>query len=687
MNNIIWKIKEIFDQFNINEKKLTEWLLFYFKEAYNEWTDEIKEFIDNLDLSWVKTYKNLEWIKTLIESKKEAIKNEKVANESIWEYIWIFQNEKSKLSKEELTKLKTKLKKLNRFKKYGWLYNEVFDSFWTVDTKEKALDLLNKLEEKDKELTEQANSRSMFDIFWVEQDEIWKAQKLMILESLYAQIQTSDENENEKEKSEKAKKDAIDKASKGNPMQANALQNISDLLDDILTYAASQWWSDVHIEPKQVDLWDRKTDLYVRVRIRINWDLIDQPQFSFYSSKVPFSALRNLILSRSWLNIDQVRNSPLDGKFTFFYDNEEEWIKDKKLEIRVASVPILWSQWIVLRLLWWFTIPDLRNIWLITENSTYFYDQFILGLKKSQWMILVTWPTWSGKTSTLNSTMKYLTGWDKESLITWNMRQELKCITCEDPIEIELKTTMQSAVQSQDFSEQWTVRLTFNSYGKSALRLDPDAVLIWELRDEETVKLWIKISITWHQLLGTLHTSSCASTITRIIWEAWIWVLESLTDALNMILAQRLVKVPCPHCAFNRTFTEKEYKIIKDILDQCNKDTLIKMWLIDILWSTTDNIYEWLDRIQIKQRNHKWCEHCHYTWVKWRTPLFEIMLFDRKMKRALLEFGQSAVKIEDFAVKECWMPLLVHWWIINMLEWKVSYEDLDDLVNLEISAS
>lgn len=686
MKNITDKIRNIFQNFSEKEKRSTQDLLIFFKEIYESSNDEIKNFIDWLDLSNAQTYKDIENIKTLIEKKSDSVRNEEISNEAIWIYLPVLKANES-LHKEEFLKLKTCLKKLTRFRNYGWLYNETFNSFWTVDSKEKAFELLWLLEKQDEELTKQAKSRTMYEIFWIKEEDISKNQRMMILENVYEKIQIREETENEKEKAEKKKEDAIKEASKWNPMQANAMKNISELLDEILKDATDRNWSDIHIEPKQVDLWDRKTDLYVRVRFRINWDLIDQPQFSFFSSKIPFSALRNLILSRSWMNMDNVRMTPLDGKFTYFYTNEEKWIVDKKLEIRVATVPILWSQWIVMRILWGFDIPDLRSIWLITDNSTYFYDQYLLWLKKSQGMVLVTWPTGSWKTSTLNSTMKYLTGWDKESLITWNKRQETKYITCEDPVEIVLNTTMQSPVSSQDFWDDSTSRLTFENYSKSALRLDPDAALLGEIRDATAVNIAIKIAITWHQLLGTLHTSSCASTITRIIWEAWESVIESLTDALNMILAQRLVKVPCPHCSVKRSFTQKEYKIIKAILEQCNKDTLIKMWIIDILWSNTENIYEWLDRIQIKQRSAKWCEHCNFTWTKWRVPLFEIMLFDRKMKRALLEFGKSAVKIEEFAVKECWMPLLVHWWIINMLEWKVSYEDLDDLVNLEMSAS
>lgn len=679
MKNITAWIAKLINWLDDKQKKVIKDIIIKVQDIYEK-RNEVRWLIDSIEIN---SYDDIIKIPNMIENAL----NEIIVNESLWNFVLLLKKYEWN-EKKEVLKLKTCLRKLNRFKIYWWLYNKIFDEFWEIDSKEKAFELLDKLEKEDEKLSKISRERSMYEIFWIDMNDIWKSKEVQILESLYKrETLWWDEQENEYEAAEKAKEQAIEDASKWNTIQANLLKNISDFLDVILSDATKRWWSDIHIEPKQVDLGNRKTDLYIRVRFRLNWDLIDQPQFSFYSSKIPYSALRNLILSRSWMNMDQVRNVPLDWKFTYFYSDEESWVIDKKLEIRVATVPILWSQWIVMRILGWFDIPDLRSIWLITENSTYFYDQYMLWLKKSQGMILVTWPTWSGKTSTLNSTMKYITWWDKESLITWNKRQDIKCITCEDPIEIELKTTMQSAVESQDFSEEGTQKMTFESFSRSSLRLDPDVCLIGELRNKSTVDTAIKISITWHLLLWTLHTSSCASTITRIIWESWIWVLESLVDSLNMILAQRLVKIPCKHCSVNRKMNDKEVTIIEKILKQCNKDTLIRMWLLNILWSTSDDIFSWLKNIEIKRKNMNWCEHCWFTWSKWRAPLFEIMIFDRKLKRALLEFWQSALKIEEFAVKECWMPLLVHWWIINMLEWKVTYEELDDLVNLEVSAS
>lgn len=637
------------------------------------------------------------------------------------------------LENNQKIKVKKYLNLLQRFENDGWLFIDIIKSK-SLKTFQDFENLIDELIKKEKELDDKARNQPMFDVFGIDKDDIGSDQTAQLLKGAYAMDKNKwkeDQETDEMEELRKKKEERISNAW----TRGSIIRGIENYIDNLIWDITTRWGSDIHIEPKIIDKWNREFDLFVRVRFRLNWDLIDQPQHSFYNSEISATAVIQSILDRcEGVNIGKMRSVPLDWKFTYFFTNEEQWIKDKKLEVRVASTPLIDSVWVVMRILGWFKVPALKNIGLRSENSTYFYDQFMLGLKKSEGLVLVTWPTGSWKTSTLNSTMNYLTGWDKEAFITGQKRQEVKCITAEDPVELILSTAVQTQVSSQSFAENKNEVITFGKFGKAALRSDPEIILIWELRwspdgnrEEDTVLTAIKMAVTWHQVLGTLHTSSCSSTITRILWESGNWVLESLVDSLNMILAQRLVKTPCKHCEQKRYMTSHEAKTIAKILTLCRLDTLKSLGLnelIQIKWDIQDVKFlkenllrteredlksdfdekisdenfkkEVLEAIYfhllsskvIKKAKIGGCEHCNHTGYGWRTPLFEIMIMTKKLKREILRLGWdkvNAVAIEDFAMKE-WMPLLAHWWILRMLEWEISYEDLDALVNLDFVA-
>jgi len=290
-------------------------------------------------------------------------------------------------------------------------------------------------------------------------------------------------------------------------------QHVKNAVDYLLNYAFQQRASDIHIEPKR----DAGN-----CRIRIDGIL-----HTIYSlPKAVYPAIVSRIKSLSRLNIAEKRR-PQDGRMKVAYEGKEA-------ELRVSTVPVAFGEKVVLRVL----NPDvlLQNL----EGLGFFpmdlikYHEF---LKHTYGIILVTGPTGSGKTTTLYSTLRYLS------------TPELNITTIEDPIEMVCPEFNQIAVQVP-------AGITFASILRNILRQDPDIIMVGEIRDLETAENAIQAALTGHLVLSTLHTNDAVSAITRLID---LGVEPFLINAtLIGVIAQRLVRRICPNCMESFTLGQDE---------------------------------------------------------------------------------------------------------------------------------
>ena len=276
------------------------------------------------------------------------------------------------------------------------------------------------------------------------------------------------------------------------------------LLQSMFEDAVQTRASDIHIEPDETVL---------RFRQRVDGVLHEQVM----SEKRIASALVLRLKLMAGLNISE-RRLPQDGRFSVK-------VKDHSVDVRLSTMPVSHGESVVMRLLDQTTgILDLEELGM-PKDLRRRYDILV---RRPYGMVLVTGPTGSGKTTTLYSTLKLL-----------NTAKQ-KIITVEDPVEYRLSRVNQVQVHPQ-------IGLTFGRVLRSALRQDPDIVLIGEMRDEETAEIGVRAAMTGHMVLSTLHTNDAISTVNRLMDMGVKSYL--LASALHAVLAQRLVRRVCESCS------------------------------------------------------------------------------------------------------------------------------------------
>ncbi|MDE1970786.1 MAG: type II/IV secretion system protein [Patescibacteria group bacterium] len=295
----------------------------------------------------------------------------------------------------------------------------------------------------------------------------------------------------------------------------------SKILEIILAGALASDASDMHLEPEE--------DV-VRFRLRIDGDLHDVADFSH--------AMYRSILSRikliSGLKIN-IKNIAQDGRFTIHAGVQE-------IEIRTSVVPSAYGETVVMRIL----NPKLLSIKLedlgIRDDDLAIVQE---ELEKPNGAILNTGPTGSGKTTTLYAFLKRV------------YNPKIKIITIEDPIEYHIEGISQTQVEPER-------GYTFVSGLKAALRQDPDVILIGEIRDFETAETAMQASLTGHLVFSTLHTNEASGAIPRLL-DMGVKP-ATIGPALNLIIAQRLVRTLCNVCKEKITPTEEQRKRIEKLI-------------------------------------------------------------------------------------------------------------------------
>ncbi len=362
-------------------------------------------------------------------------------------------------------------------------------------------------------------------------------------------------------------------------IEKNLEEETSLLVEVILSGAIILNSSDIHIEPGE-----EKT----KIRIRIDGILYD---VIFINNKTYQSLLSRIkLLAGLKLNIQKKAQ---DGRFSIVAPEE-------KIEVRVASLPSEYGESIVARILRPKRLIKIEDLGIRED----ILNQFKQEIKKLNGMIIVTGPTGSGKTTTLYSILKRIN------------QPEIKVITIEDPIEYHLPGISQSQVNPGKGYD-------FASGLRSIVRQDPDVVLVGEIRDEETVKIALQAALTGHLVLTTLHTNDAAGTITRL--QSLGGKIMNIAPAINIAIAQRLVRTVCDQCVKFVEPNEEELTFIKKGLKKINKKISLPS----------------LNK-KIKIPKAQGCQACNFTGYKGRIGIFEFFIVDKGMEKFIATQPSSA---------------------------------------------
>jgi general secretion pathway protein E len=346
---------------------------------------------------------------------------------------------------------------------------------------------------------------------------------------------------------------------------------IIKLVNLMLLQAVKERASDIHIEPFEKEL---------RVRFRIDGVL--------YDTLAPQKRYQSAIVSRvkvmSNLNIAEHR-LPQDGRITIK-------IGDKDIDIRVSIVPTSFGERVVMRLLdkssAFFRLEDLG----LSSERLEEIDRLI---HSSHGMVLVTGPTGSGKTTTLYSALDRINSLEKN------------IITIEDPVEYQLKGIGQIQVNPK-------VGLSFANGLRSIIRQDPDIIMVGEIRDRETAEIAIHAALTGHLVFSTLHTNDAAGAVTRLLdmgIEPYL-----ISSSVIAIIAQRLVRLICPHCRETYHPEEESLREVGLLLEDLKEGILSR---------------------------GVGCEKCLDSGYRGRTGIFELLPIDEEIRHLICNRAEAAL--------------------------------------------
>jgi type IV pilus assembly protein PilB len=368
------------------------------------------------------------------------------------------------------------------------------------------------------------------------------------------------------------------------PMQIADDAPVVKLINGILTDAVKRGASDIHIEPFEHE---------IRVRYRIDGALQEIMK--------PPVKLKAALISRvkilSSLNIAE-RRVPQDGRIKLKMGK-------RVIDFRVSTLPVIYGEKVVMRIL------DKGNLTL--DLSKFGFEpkaeqDLMKAILNPYGMVLVTGPTGSGKTTTLYSALSRVN------------TVEVNIMTAEDPVEYNLIGINQVMVRNE-------VGMTFAAALKAFLRQDPNIIMVGEIRDIETGGIAIKAALTGHLVLSTLHTNDAPSTITRMI-DMGIEPFN-VASAVNLIVAQRLVRRICKECKQEHQYTKDE---------------------LHALGLTPEDV------AGITFYKGSGCDTCNGTGYKGRAGLYEVMALSPELRRFILR-GASTADLQDTAVKEGMLTL------------------------------
>jgi type IV pilus assembly protein PilB len=402
---------------------------------------------------------------------------------------------------------------------------------------------------------------------------------------------------------------------------------VARIVNSVFQYGAKTGSSDIHIEPME----DR-----VRVRYRINGVMTEKLKLP--KGILPSVVARIKIMAD--LKIDEKR-LPQDGRLPLDVGN-------KKFDVRVSTMPTIYGEKVVLRLLERMEIaPILEETGLRGTG----YKNFMEAITISNGIILVTGPTGSGKTRTLACSLGKVN------------KPGVNIITIEDPVEIRIAGVSQIQVNTD-------AGLTFATGLRSILRQDPDIIMVGEIRDEETASLAVQAALTGHLVMSTLHTNSAAAALPRLLdmhIEPYL-----LASVIHTVVAQRLPRRICPHCKEAYLASPEVVENIKKTLSSINNFDVVKYLQSRCENKISPEAKMNLGSSDIKVKcpvdkgdgNHdvylykgKGCDKCEGTGYSGRIGIFEVLKVTEQIGRMIME-NRSSDEIQEEAIEKGMITML-----------------------------
>ncbi len=406
--------------------------------------------------------------------------------------------------------------------------------------------------------------------------------------------------------------------------QENKTHRISHILEILLGGAIAINASDVHIEPEEAT---------VRVRFRLDGVLQNVMELDEQTYKLLNSRIKLL----SGLKLTTSANAQ-DGRFSIFLDKDE-------ISIRTSMIPGAYGESIVMRIL------NPKSIQVNVEDlgiPERLFKVIEKEIAKPNGLILITGPTGSGKTTTLYAFLRRI------------YSTEIKIITIEDPIEYHLPGITQTQTEADK-------GYTFLEGLRSALRQDPDVIMVGEIRDSETAKIAVESALTGHLVFSTLHTNNAGGVIPRLI--DLDVNPKTLTSALSMSMAQRLVRKLCPVCKKQRDPYPEEKNKIDTILQKAQEENKhVEEYGVTV--GAPYKIYESVG-----------CDKCNGTGYKGRCGIYEAILTDENIEKIMIE-NPSEREIKKVSEKQGLLDMKEDG-IIKVVKGITSIQEVMSVVDLD----
>lgn len=405
-------------------------------------------------------------------------------------------------------------------------------------------------------------------------------------------------------------------------IEENKTHKISHILEIILAGAIAIKASDIHIEPEK----ERS-----RLRLRLDGVLHD---ITFFSLDIYHSFNTRIKLLSGMKLTSKITQ---DGRFSIMEGKEE-------INIRTSLIPGSYGESIVMRIL------DPKSIQVAFEDlgiEPYLFNIMQEEIIKPNGLILVTGPTGSGKTTTLYAFLQKI------------YSPEINIITIEDPVEYHLTGITQTQISIKR-------KYTFSEGLRSALRQDPDVIMLGEIRDTETAQIAVQSALTGHMVFSTLHTNNAAGVIPRMV-DLKVNP-KILVSALSLSIAQRLVRKLCVFCKKEKESSKEEEEIIKSIIKDMKKE------------GKDLSKYNLKMDASFKLYVGPGCDKCNNTGYNGRIGIFEAIKTDEAIEKIISE-NPSEREIKKIASIQGILSMRQDG-VIKILSGITSFEEVQNVVDL-----